>query len=430
MQQDQRSRRFNRRGFLRLGGQTALLAFLAGGGLAAAQRQTHPALAAPVAAPGNAPLAQLPRVDIRLLATDGFMSLPGRRRTGANADPLYAFGFRGVLPGELNAPTGPLVSKYKGMVQWPSPILGVDKDIDLYITLSNLGFIGRPDLDDSHTIHWHGFRNPNAIFDGVPEVSVSVPPSRDFPYFYRPRNEGTYMYHCHFEDTEHVQMGMDGIVYIKAANGRAYDGDGGATGFQRQYTLLLNEVDTAPHDLLIGVQEFNWSDYKPNYWLINGRAYPDTILRDQELPGSDFDYGDPDLGYTQPVSSLIQLNAGETALLRFASLGYEQHTMQLLGPAMTVVGHDATFLNANIYQTHSIHLGPGEARDALWTAPAYSATLPGGSDPVGNYNVYWLRNRNAQRLRNGALPGLGGMMTQVRVYPGGLPPQQWPNQTF
>ena len=430
MQQKPQSRhRLDRRGFLKLGGQAALLGLIASGGLVTAQRQSQPALAAPAASQQLQP--SLPRVDIRLLATDGFMSLPGRRRTGASADPLYAFGFRGVLPGEQNAPTGPLVGKYKGMVQWPSPILGVAKDIDLYVTLTNLGFIGRPDLDDSHTIHWHGFRNPNAIFDGVPEVSISVPPSRDFPYFYRPRNEGTYMYHCHFEDTEHVQMGMDGIVYIKANNGGAYDGDGGATGFQREYTLLLNEVDTAPHDLLIGVQEFNWSDYKPNYWLINGRAYPDTILRDQELPGSDFDYGDPDLGYTQPVSSLIQMNEGETSLLRFASLGYQQHTMQLLGPAMTVVGHDATFLAANLYQTHSIHLGPGEARDALWTAPAYNATLPGGSDPAGNYNVYWLRNRNAQRLRNGALPGPGGMMTQVRVYASGaLPPQQRPNQTF
>jgi FtsP/CotA-like multicopper oxidase with cupredoxin domain len=240
------------------------------------------------------------------------------------------------------------------------------------------------------------------------------------------------MYHCHFEDTEHVQMGMDGIVYIKAASGNTYDGDGGVTAFQRQFTLLLNEVDTNPHDLLISVQEFNWSDYKPNYWLINGRAYPDTIIRDQELPGSDFDYGNADLGYTQPVSSLIQLNAGETGLLRFASLGYQQHTMQLLGPDMTVVGHDAIFLGANIYQTNSIYIGPGEARDALWTAPAFNPGAALIEALTGrSYNVYWLRNRNAQRLVNNTQPGLGGMVTQVRVYPAGtLGAQIGPNQTF
>lgn len=430
---DQLSRRhLNRRGFLKLGGQTVLLAGLASGGLAASD-QPQRVLAAPSAAPVRVGHAQsLPRVDIRLLSTDGFMSLPGRRRTGLDADPLYAFGFRSVLPSETSSPTGPLIGKYKGMVQWPSPILSIDKDIDLYVTLSNLGFIGRPDLDDSHTIHWHGFRNPNAVFDGVPEVSIAVPPSRDFPYFYRPRDEGTYMYHCHFEDTEHVQMGMDGIVFINADNGRTYDGDGGATAFQRQFTLLLNEVDTNPHDLLISVQEFNWSDYKPNFWLINGRSYPDTIIRDQELDSNhDFYLGDPDLGFSQPISSLIQLNEGETGLLRFANLGYQQHAMQLLGPTMTVVGHDATFLGTNIYQTHSIYIGPGEARDALITAPAYSASLPGGTDGAGDYNVYWLRNRNQQRNRNADQPGLGGMVTQVRVYPAGtLDPQSGPNRTF
>lgn len=432
MEQDQLSRRrLNRRGFLKLGGQAALLAWMTGGGLAASGQIQH-ALAAPASAASVVAAAQaLPRQDIRLVATDGFMSLPGRRRTGANANPLYAFGFRGIQPGDETLEPGPLIAKYKGQVQWPSPILGIDKDIDLYITLTNLGFVGRPDLDDSHTIHWHGFRNPNAIFDGVPEVSIAVPPARDFPYFYRPRNEGTYMYHCHFEDTEHVQMGMDGIVYIKANNGNTYDSDGGTTAFQRQFTLLLNEVDTNPHDLLIAVQEFNWSDYKPNFWLINGRAYPDTLIRDQELDSNhDFYLGDPDLGFSQPISSLIQINAGETGLLRFANLGYQQHTMQLLGPTMTVVGHDATFLGANRYQTHSIYIGPGEARDALFMAPIYDASLPGGTDAAGPYNVYWLRNRNQQRNRNADQPGLGGMVTQVRVYPGTLGPQTGPNRTF
>ena len=124
-----------------------------------------------------------------------------------------------------------LIPKYKFSAQWPAPILAVQKKSELYITMTNLGFEIRPDLSDAHSIHWHGFRNPNTIFDGVPEVSISVPPSRDFPYYYKPRNEGTYMYHCHFEDTEHVQLGMDGVVYIQAATaastpfiGRAYDG--------------------------------------------------------------------------------------------------------------------------------------------------------------------------------------------------------------
>lgn len=424
----------SRREFLKLTGSGAILAVLSGSGLS---RLVGSARAADLAAPAAA-YAPQPRLDIRLVATDGFISLPGRRLADGNG--LYVFGFRHVEPSEAFAEPAALIPKYKGRVQHPSPILGIPKDVDLYITMTNLGLEMRPDLDDSHTIHWHGFRNPNAIFDGVPEVSIAVPPARSFPYFYRPRVEGTYMYHCHFEDAEHVQMGMDGVVYIKAANGHAYDNDGGTTAFDREFTFMLNEIDTRPHDNLIAIQEFVWSDYKPNYWVINGRAYPDTIIRDQDLGSTDFDLGtftppgggppEP-LGYSQPVSSLVQVNEGETALLRFANLGYEQHTMQLLGIPLRVVAHDATYLGSNAYWTNSIYIGPGEARDALITAPPYSSSLPGGSDGAGNYNVYWLRNRNAQRLVNGSLPGLGGMITQVRVYPAGtLPPQPGPNQTI
>ena len=73
----------------------------------------------------------------------------------------------------------------------------------------------RPDLFDGHTLHWHGFVNAIPLFDGVPELSVAVPIGRDFTYFYRPHDAGTYMYHCHFEDVEHVQMGMTGVVFVR-----------------------------------------------------------------------------------------------------------------------------------------------------------------------------------------------------------------------
>lgn len=417
--------RLNRRDFLRLGGGGALLALMTGGGLSSALRLNRSAAAAPLEAKALAPASQpASQVDIRLVATDGFVSLPGRRTSDDNG--IYVFGFRGVAANETFTRVDKLVAKYKGLVTWPAPILAIPKDVTTYITLSNLGLVIRPDLDDSHTIHWHGFRNPNSIFDGVPEVSISVPVARDFPYFFVPRDEGTYMYHCHFEDVEHVQMGMDGVVYIEAANpGYAYDNPDGSpalnTSFDREFALLLNEVDPTPHDNLANVQEFVWSDYKADYWVINGRSYPDTIVRDQDL-------GNYDFAESQPVSSLIQVAGGETALLRFANLGYEQQSMQLLGIPMTVVGQDASYLGANSYVTNSVYIGPGEARDVLFTAPPYSGS-PDASDGAGPYDRYWLRNRSAHRLVNGNSPGLGGMLTEVRVYPS-LPTQPGPNKTI
>jgi FtsP/CotA-like multicopper oxidase with cupredoxin domain len=439
MSQKSIPRQLSRRDFLLWGARGALVAAATGGALSALGRY-NPSLAAPALPPqmlrhtGAAlPAGQANTTHLRLAATDGFVSLPGRRLDSPKGG-IYVFGF---IAGTMTDTIADLINKYKGKVRMPSPIIGVTENEDVYITLTNLGLEVRPDLDDAHTIHWHGFRNPNSIFDGVPEVSISVPVARNFPYFFRPRDEGTYMYHCHFEDTEHVQMGMDGIVFVRPQPGggitpyHAYADL--STAFDREYTLLLNEIDTRPHDNLAQVQEFVWSDYKPNYWVINGRAYPDTLYTDQDL-ASGLDATAAELKDRQPVSSLVQAYPGERILLRMACLGYEQHAMQLLGLNMTVVGHDATYLGSQKYNTHTIYIGPGEARDAIFVAPGYNAALPGGTDAAGDYNVYWLKNRNYQRLVNNDQPGMGGMMTQVRVYnptsTPGLGTQTRPNQTF
>ncbi len=430
-------RRLSRREFLRFGSGSAMMALLAGSGLAKASSQANRAASVPAsvpAAPAAASASTLPVASKLLVATDGFASFPGRRFDPAvygeagPANPVYVFGFRDVLPAHENADPDRLIRRYKGYVHYPSPILMVENNYQYYLNLTTLGFNQRPDLDDAHTIHWHGFRNPNAIFDGVPEVSVSVGPATNFPYYFVTHDPGTYLYHCHFEDVEHVQMGMDGIINIKSSTpGYTYDDSAGnpipATAFDREFSLLLGDVDLTPHDKLLAVQEFVWSDFKPQYFTINGRSYPDTIIRDQDL-SSDTDYwlGNATRGYSQPISSLIQVEQYDTALLRMSNVGYEEHTMQLLGIPMNVIGHDAVPLIDpitgidNSYDTNSTYIGPGENRDILFEAPMYDSGLPGGTDPAGAYNVYYFANRSRQALVNGSLPGLGGMMTEVRVY--------------
>jgi FtsP/CotA-like multicopper oxidase with cupredoxin domain len=311
-----------------------------------------------------------------------------------------------------------------------------------------------------------------SIFDGVPEVSIAVPIARKFTYFYPPRSAGTYMYHCHFEDVEHVQMGMQGIIYVrpkqnKTGNpagapiarlggnagspvlGYAYnDGvntsDPLSTAYDREFTLLLNEVWTLAHDNDEAIQATDFTDYQPNYWTINGRAYPHTLLRGTGSGSEAFnalaiDDGDgAGASLRQPNSSLIQVNPSDRVLLRFADLGYQQHAMQLPGIRLHVVGQDATLLRGptgadNSYLTNTIYLGPGEARDVLFTAPAYDPIGAISDGSLGSYNRYVLMNRNVSKLNNNgatAADGLGGMATEVRVYQNPLPPQSAPNEAY
>jgi FtsP/CotA-like multicopper oxidase with cupredoxin domain len=358
--------------------------------------------------------------NLHLAATDGYIALPGRP---AYPDPdVYVFGFVRVP----NGATAAQLDRFKGHVQAPATMLAVGEEDELYLTLTNIGLVVRPDLDDSHTVHWHGFPNATAIFDGVPEVSIAVPVGRGFPYFYKPHRAGSFMYHCHFEDVEHVQMGMNGSIFVRPAGfpKRAYAD--AATAFDREFAVHLNEVWTTPHDNLESIQETVWPNYKANYWTINGRCYPDTVKpnNDASMP-------------VQPLSALIQVNAGETALLRFSNLGYEQQAMQLPGIRMKVVGEDASRLRNTSglgtvdlsYDTNTIYIGPGEARDALFMAPAFDAGAA-LSDTAGSYNRYWLRNRSAHRLINNGYSGVGGQLTEVRVYDGALGGQAHPNQTY
>ncbi len=411
-----------RKQFIQAAGLGALAA-AGGGGLAYAARHG--------VNPFGAAVAGATTPDFSIAATDGHVVLP-------NLDhELFIFGFRPV-PTTYTIPQ--LISNFKGTAQLPAPILDFEQEADVHLTMTNLGFVARPDLTDGHTVHWHGFRTPSALYDGVPEVSIAVPMQRQFTYFYRPHDPGTYMWHCHFEDVEHVQMGMTSIVFVRPVQDGntalypsgtyAYNDGDGTTGYDRHVALLLNEIWQVPHDNSENIQETIFTDYDPNFWTINGRCYPQTVLAGD----------DPSLPH-QPVSSLIQCNPGERVLLRLANLGYQQHAMQLPGIPMHVVGEDATLRRSpagvdTSYWTNTLYIGPGEARDVIITAPDFTEdapVVPADAEDPRDHNVYQFKNRDFSKLNNNGAPGLGGHVTEVRVYDPANPlpaPSGQANETF
>ena len=63
---------------------------------------------------------------------------------------------------------------------------------------------------------------------------------------------------------------------------------------------------------------FNASEFKPNFWLINGRAFPDTLLPHPQTPpvGSD-----PNL--TQiTYESYVHVATDQKFMLRMINMGY------------------------------------------------------------------------------------------------------------
>jgi FtsP/CotA-like multicopper oxidase with cupredoxin domain len=445
----------SRRTFFRYAGGAVLVAATAG--LGAGPKLVRD-LAGPPAASAAGPLL------FELGGTDGWIYLPPTPAIppfhpdnlapeaveGVPASQLttYIFGFRNVTGLDETQKFG-----QKNHAQHSAPLVWVDEydgnpANTLLVKLTNLGLAQRPDLFDAHTLHWHGFKNAIPYYDGEPSGSVAVPAGRTFTYAYRPRDPGTYMYHCHVEDVEHVQMGMTGMIFVRPAqNGNtsfyasgkyAYNDGDGSTGYDREYAMFMSEVWAEAHWADAHIQLPEWSDYRADFALLNGRVYPDTLEPSTVVnpypngtyipydPGGDLPVpARPELRF-QPLSSLVTCNAGERVLLRFANLGFKQETMTLTGLRATIVGRDATLLRGRTgadgsYTTDSITLGAGESVDAIFDAPDHS----GGSGP----DTYLLYNREYRRSGNRAPGGFGGQATEIRVYPtNALTAQAYPHE--
>ncbi len=435
--------RLDRRGFLRLAGGTAAL-----GSVAWAGKSLFPEAAQAAVGDPRPP-------DLYLGGTDGWIHLPTTPAIPPfHPDPLapagmttYIFGFRN-LTGLSSAQA--LAQKYKA--QHSAPLFWAKQfdpanPVDFNVQLTNLGLHLRPDLFDAHTLHWHGLRNVIPFFDGEPSGSVSVPAGRTMTYVYRPRDPGTYMYHCHVEDVEHVHMGMTGLVFVRPLKGDNYlyndpPGTSAArsTRFDREFAMFCSEVWAEAHWADAHIQLPEWSDYHADFAMLNGRVYPDTLAPNAPINAAtsinaldvqtDVDgdlvpaLGHPELKY-QPHSSLVTCNGGDRVALRFANLGFRETAMTLSGIPMRVVGRDATPMlgrdgTDTSYETETINMGPGESYEALFTAPAYRGP--------GAYDTYMLYNRNFLRSNNLAPGGFGGQATEVRVYPANaVPAQTYPN---
>lgn len=334
----------------------------------------------------------------RLGATDGKIRMP-------DGSEHYIFGFV-----DITGVPDDRIFDFRGKAQLLSPLIEAYQGDEVFITLTNLGMSGRPDLDDGHTIHWHGFPNQIPVWDGVPEASMSVPVARDLTYYYRPLDPGTYMYHCHFEPVEHIQMGMVGPLIVRPEierrpqyARRRFAYNYAWTEFDREFLVFLTEMDSTAHRMVKEAQPYDWTEYRPDYYLINGRAYPDTVRleHESELP-------------FQPYSARITAYRRERVLLRFVNLGFQQHSVQVPGISLTVIARDAQVLRGAAgedltFERDTVYIAPGETLDALFTAPV-----------PGTYPLYC---RNLHRITNAGVP-MGGMITEVVVRPRplGFPP--------
>jgi FtsP/CotA-like multicopper oxidase with cupredoxin domain len=384
-----------------------------------------------------------------LYATDGYVTM-------GDGQVLYAFGFNdtGVL----------------GQIQFPSPLIWANVGDEVEVTLVNLGFKYRPDLMDPHTVHLHGIHSV-PYQDGFPELSFAIPMGDSFTYKFMAHHEGAFMYHCHVEAVEHVQMGMYGpLVIYGGAQTRIY-----GQNYVKEYIWLLSEMDSRWHkamepgapeldipDILqtsppIGYAEWVRINYRPDYWLVNGMSFPDTLRSSAaELPLLTYDPADPTFvagiqagivvangqaahaGLEQ--SAFVDATPGEPILVRVLNMGFQSHALHLHGQHYEIVGSDARPLPhlqstgrkgaAGKFEKFTINIGSGETYDTIVNFDAENLCMsqshvptPEESpfpsetgplyDPAGPY-FYAAHCHDDNHVTNqGAYPG--GMVAPIKV---------------
>jgi FtsP/CotA-like multicopper oxidase with cupredoxin domain len=349
---------------------------------------------------------------MHLGAGDGYVTM-------ADGKLQYMFGFSDLT----NFSEATAIEKGIRAAEFPAPTITLDEGDEFYLTLTNVGMADRPDLADPHTVHFHGFPNASSYFDGVPDVGVSVNMGASLAYYYNLAEPGTYMYHCHVEASEHMQMGMIGNLYVKpkqnkvavgtvlgtythaAGNQYVYNDGDGSTRYDVEYPMQLASFDSKFHDASMNVQPLPFADMFDNYAMLNGRGYPDTINPAVLTPPAE--NGNVP---SQKVSSLVTATVGQKILLRFSNLSITNYfSVGVNGLTMKVVGIGARLLRGPTgadlsYDTNSVTLGGGESMDVIINT---AGVQPG---------TYMLYTTNLNYLSNGD-EDFGGMMTEIVISP-------------
>src|SRR4029453_19464336 len=124
-------------------------------------------------------------------------------------------------------------------------------------------------LPATTTVHWHGLVLPN-VMDGAAEVTQKPIASGElYRYEFTAVQSGTYFYHSHDHVDRQRALGLYGAMIIDPAT-PADD-----LKADHEYTIMLQEV-LVREGLTYPAMPMEGG--MPNYFTINGRAYPATQM--------------------------------------------------------------------------------------------------------------------------------------------------------
>lgn len=223
--------------------------------------------------------------------------------------------------------------------------------------------------------------------------------SKGLLYQFVATRPGIFLYESGTNPEKQIQMGMYGVVLIRPvgynlpghSNYKTVYGASTRSKYDVEKILVLGEFDSNMHENITPNVYYDMLKFNPECWVINGRAFPDT-LNDND-------------NSTQPYGSEINCKVGQRVLLRIINAGYHNHTFYLGGLNGRVVAEDSFSLFSQIdttYEKMGVTLGPGQSVDIILTPTI-----------LGEFYLY--DGGYNHLVNNDQFPG--GMMTRLKVFP-------------
>lgn len=186
------------------------------------------------------------------------------------------------------------------LLRAPSPPIRVEQGDTVWIQLENSHYF-------PHTIHLHGVDHPwkdssGEGNDGVPQTSDKfVLPGQSKTYEIRPRQPGTFVYHCHVQTHVHLAMGLVGMLIVEENRPnnwvQTFNVGGGQVrhpskaileDYDNEYDLHYHAMDKELHSIIQQYndprliakkmnREYDMTDSTEDYHTLNGRSFPYTL---------------------------------------------------------------------------------------------------------------------------------------------------------
>ena len=275
--------------------------------------------------------------------------------------------------------------------QHPGPVLCVTEGDTVTIVLHNAFTTTSPKSAPAVSIVFPGQENVLAdgapsqpVFDGGGALTSLAKPAQPgggtVTYSFVASRPGTYLYESGggqktsgspspFSSPQiQVRMGLFGSLIVRPAMGPNFVYDRADSRFEpsTEFMLLLSEIDPYLNAKVLKGSAFNLDTYKPRYWLINGRQFPDSIADNfaSWLP-------------SQPYGSLATILPYDAttnpwpAVDRYLSVGTVDYPFHPHGNNGKVIGRDAMPLAAGAgqdmgFDKFAVNIGPGQTWDVLF----------------------------------------------------------------